>query len=166
MLCEVIINRYRETSDVLERNTEILTKDLIPVDKWPALNARFFRFESFGDIQNGIQVENYFNFCLANPKTSFAIWTKNPGLIDKVIKAGREKPKNLIIIYSSPYIDKPVNTDKYIKCYPFIDKVFTVYSKEYIKENNIDINCGARSCLECGRCYSKRTGKEVREQLK
>ena len=94
------------------------------------------------------------------------MWTKNPGLIDKVIKAGREKPKNLIIIYSSPYIDKPVNVDTYIKCYPFIDKVFTVYSKEYIRDHKIDINCGARSCLECGRCYSKRTGKEVREQLK
>lgn len=147
--------------DCFKKNTEVLTTTIIPVRDWPIINYRIFRLEAFGDLQNSIQVENYFNFCKRNPGTTFALWTKNPYFIYEAIRNGNSKPKNLIIIQSSCFINKE---DK--KSFGFIDKVFTVYSKPYIKENNISINCGARNCLECGRCYSKRTSSEVREQLK
>ena len=148
-------------SDCFKKNTEVLTSEIIPVKEWPIVNYRVFRLESFGDLQNKIQVENYFNFAKRNQGTTFALWTKNPEFIAQAIASGNKKPKNLIIIQSSCFINKEDE-----KKYDFIDKVFTVYDKKYIKENGIEINCGARNCLECGRCYSKRTGNEVREQLK
>jgi len=49
---------------------------------------------------------------------------------------------------------------------PMIDKIFTVYTKKYIQENNIIANCGARSCRGCKRCYKKSTRVYVREILK
>lgn len=157
-----MMKRYGDDfRDCFKKNTEVLTNTIIPVKEWPLLNYRVFRLESFGDLQNAIQVINYFNFARRNPKTVFALWTKNPRFIDEAIRNGNRKPKNIIIIQSSCFIDKEDE-----KAFDFIDKVFTVYSKPYIKENNVEINCGARNCLECGRCYSKRTGSVVREQLK
>ena len=50
--------------------------------------------------------------------------------------------------------------------YWFVDHVFTVYTKEYIKENNIDVNCGSKNCLGCQLCYNKDTEFHIREQLK
>lgn len=152
--------------DCFKRNTDVLKSVIIPVKEWPVINYRIFRLESFGDIQNTTQVANYFNFAKRNTGTMFALWTKNPFIIAQAIADGHKKPRNLIIIYSSPMINARVDVKKLLRVFPFIDKVFTVYDKKYVKENDIVINCGARNCLECGRCYSKRTTKEIREQLK
>lgn len=141
------MNMYTRMSPCLERNAEILTVDVIPMEYLPVINAAFFRFEAFGDIINSIQVENYFNICKKNPYTKFALWTKNPDLIAPVAD---KKPNNLIIVLSSLMLNKQVNKDKY----PFVDKVFTVYDAKTIKEKGIDINCGAHKCIECLRCYT------------
>lgn len=147
---------------VLEKNTRVLTSIVIPVKYWPVINDRVFRFESFGDLNNSIQVINYFNFCLKNPETLFALWTKNPEFIAAAIADGHAKPENLIIIQSSKHInvvDEPR--------YDFIDGVFTVYDAEYIEKHDIAINCGARHCLSCMRCYTKHEGVfYINEKLK
>lgn len=158
---------YAATLAAMEGNTDILTRSIIPIDAWPVLNIRVFRLESFGDLNNEIQFQNYVNFCKRNPGTTFALWTKNPGIIERAIKDGTKKPRNLMIVYSSPFINKPVNMDRYRKQFPFIDKFFTVYSDEKTAATaGAAINCGARNCLECCRCYSKRTGPAVNELLK
>lgn len=149
-------------NEKFKKNHEVLTTIVIPVNEWPLINARIFRLEAFADLNNVIQVQNYFNFAERNKGTIFALWTKNPEFINEAIKSGLvKKPKNLVIIQSSCMIniEEP-------KKFDFIDKTFTVYDKKFIAENNININCGARNCLECGRCYSKRTADDVREQLK
>lgn len=158
-----MFKRYGDSfSDCFRKNTEVLTNIIIPVEEWPVVNYAYFRLESFGDLQNVNQVINYFNFAKANKRTTFALWTKNPEFIRKAIEAGHKKPKNLIIIQSSCFINK---TDE--AAGDFIDKVFTVYDKETIKENNVAINCGARNCLKCRRCYTKKAGiEQIREQLK
>ncbi len=152
---------YSALYKALIKNYEVLTSQIIPIDKMPLLNYLAFRFESFGDIQNEIQIINYFNMCLRNKNVQFTIWTKNMNIFTKLFKKGYkgikyEKPKNLIIIVSSPYINKALK----ISDYPFADKVFTVYDKQYIEKHNIKINCGALSCLSCMRCYNKKN-KEV-----
>lgn len=152
--------------DKYKTNTEILTSIIIPANDWFDINALYLRLESFGDLNNMIQVVNYFNFAKHNKKTVFALWTKNLQYINQAITAGYKKPKNMIIIYSSPMINAKVNTEKLFKIYPFIDKVFTVYDGKYISKNNIVVNCGARNCFTCGQCYSKRTSKEICEKLK
>lgn len=159
-----IQKRYSQLTKCLIKNTEVLTSSVIAENDLPVLNNIYFRFESFGDLNNEIQVINYFNICKKNPKTRFALWTKNPWFIDKAIKAGNAKPENLNIIFSSVFMnDVNLAVANY---YTFIDKVFTVYDKEHAK--NVEINCGSRDCWNCGRCYEKHSGglELVNELLK
>lgn len=151
----------------LERNTEILTKEIIPIDEMPILNASVFRLESFGDLINETHAANYLNLIKRNPQTQFGWWTKHPELIAKALD-GENPPENVQIIQSSFYINKP---DK--PKYDWISKVFTVYDKEYIKENNVDINCGSKDsngnkkrCIDCKKCYLDNGIKNISEELK
>ena len=154
--------RYKTLTTKLQRNSEILQNEVFAVNAWPRVNAAIFRLEAFGDLANETQCINYFNLCKRNPETTFSLWTKNPFIIDRVLKSGERKPKNLIIIFSSPCLNKA--SEKIFERFSFVDKIFTVYDKEHA--GNVNINCGARSCNDCRRCYSKRTGKVVNELLK
>ena len=145
----------------LLKNQEILTHSILPMDQIPTIYNKYFRFEAFGDLNNEIQVINYFNHCYKNPDVKFALWTKNPDYIAKAIKQGYAKPDNLNIILSSLFINVERKTR-----YDFIDKIFTVYDKQYIQENNTPINCGARNCFKCGLCYEKNDIRIINEVLK
>lgn len=158
---------YKWTLKRCEHNTKVLTESVLDPEDLPVINAFAFRFESFGDIQNTAQVINYFNICNLNPRVTFAIWTKNPFIIANAIRDGHAKPGNLIIIYSSPLKDRPVSLAKIQKVFPFVDKVFTVWTtKEKAAEHNVCINCGARACLKCLRCYTIGGENEIAELLK
>lgn len=143
----VLAKRYQGLNKALAANTEILTAAVLPVGLLPLIPSRYFRFEAFGDIINTNQVINYFNIARKNPDTLCALWTKNPHIVAKAIEAGHSKPANLQIVLSSPIINKAIKATKYA----FIDKIFTVYDKQGAQA--VNINCGARSCLACGRCY-------------
>lgn len=148
-----LVKMRKNLMKVLEKNTQVLTTVEIPVSDWPLINDRVFRLESFGDLNNSLQVKNYFNFASRNPETLFALWTKNPEFIDIAIKDGYAKPANLIIIQSSKHINV-VDAPRY----DFIDGVFTVFTKAYAQEHGIVINCGARHCLSCMQCYRHHDG--------
>lgn len=145
-----------------EKNTEILTSRILTPEELPVLNYSYFRFEAFGDLINETQLINYFNICRNNKGTHFALWTKNPFIIEKVISNGGKKPRNLQIILSSMKINQPADGSKW----SFVDKVFTVYSDEYIEANNVQINCGSESCLLCRKCYCSTKNKTINERLK
>ena len=156
---------YKNLEKCLVKNTEILAGRILDDHKLPVINALYFRLEAFGDLNNTTQVINYFNLCKKNPGVKFALWTKNLWLIENVINhAHINKPKNLNIIYSSPFLNE--SNEKIFVFYPFVDKVFTVYEKEFIKKNDIEINCGAKNCLSCARCYKKNKIKFINEKLK
>ena len=142
---------YSKLDKVLIKNHRVLTSQIIPVEKMPIMNYLMFRLEAFGDVQNETQIINYFNLCKRNPRVQFTIWTKNTAIFKRVFENGNRKPKNLIIIVSSPMM----NTALKIENYPFADKVFTVYEKDYALNNGIKINCGSKSCAACGMCYNK-----------
>ena len=142
-------------------NQRILTSSVLPMELLPTINNLYFRFEAFGDLNNDIQVMNYFNLCYKNPKTSFALWTKNPDFIESAINQGYKKPENLNIVLSSLFI----NQERKSK-YDFVDKIFTVYDPKYIEENEVSINCGSRNCFECGLCYEKNNVTIINEKLK
>lgn len=142
-------------------NQRILTSSVLPLELLPELNALYFRFEAFGDLNNATQVKNYFNLCHKNPRVKFALWTKNPDYIAEAIADGYEKPENLNVVLSSLFINKQRPNP-----FPFVDKVFTVYSPDHIKENAVEINCGARSCFSCGLCYEKNGVTVINEKLK
>lgn len=142
-------------------NQRILTSEILPMEKLPIINNIYFRFEAFGDLNNATQVINYFRICYKNPKVKFALWTKNPDFIESAINAGYEKPHNLNIVLSSLFINKERKNP-----FDFVDKVFTVYDNDYIEENGIEINCGARNCFSCGLCYEKNGCTVINEKLK
>ena len=151
---------YTNMSACFEKNAEILTNEILKDEDLPKLNCQYFRFEAFGDLINKTQVLNYFNICKKNPGVKFALWTKNPWLITEVAD---QKPDNLQIIVSSLFINSAMQIGP---SYTFVDKVFTVYDKKTIEKENIDINCGARNCLECHKCYEHNGIKYINERLK
>lgn len=163
-----LLNMRKTQREKLEKATEFLTKTIINPDNIPFINASLFRFEAFGDLNNSIQVLNYFNIARKNPQTTFALWTKNPFIISYAMKEYEiEKPENMVIIISSLFVNKQLDFDKMKKIYPFIDKVFTVYDPDFIATNNIGINCGARHCAGCQNCYNLKNGLiYINEKLK
>jgi hypothetical protein len=51
--------------------------------------------------------------------------------------------------------------------YPFIDKVFNVFTDEKEAWNyNLEINCGTRKCLKCRICYEKNDITSINELVK
>ena len=48
----------------------------------------------------------------------------------------------------------------------FINKTFTVFTKPFSEKKNIAINCGARACMGCLKCYCKNDVSEIHETLK
>ena len=160
--------RYKALAEHLKDNYELLTSRVLSDDELPKFSyaVGMVRIESFGDIANVIQAMNYLNIARINPHVRFGWWTKNPGFISAALKAlGIEKPENVRIIYSSPIVNDSVKYENVVKAFPFVDSVFTVYDKKTVKSQNIEINCGARSCAACGRCYFGNE-HDIREQLK
>lgn len=156
--------------DPLAKNFEILNNGIIHSDWIPAINTLYFRFESFGDFASVNAVINCYNFCRKNPLVNFAAWTKNPYFFrkERKINGVNSKPENLILILSSPLINKKTKVSDN-EIFALFNRVFTVYTPEYALAHGIEINCGARSCLNCLRCYTNGkhiTKFEVSELLK
>jgi hypothetical protein len=155
----------KSLQDHLANNADILTTRLLKENEIPVTNANVFRFESFGDLYNTTHLANYVLIAERNPYTKFALWTKNTWILDDLFnKNGIKKPANLSIVVSSPLLNKPTELDR--KKFWFVNHVFTVYDKKFIANNNVDINCGARSCVGCQLCYHTDTDFYVKEKLK
>ena len=150
-------------------NGIILRNILIPVKAFKVLSIIYpvLRIESFGDVANVIQARNYIRIIKAFPKKRCAIWSKNLMIWEKAFQE-EGKPDNTTFVFSSSYLNKPeiINRDKF----PFIDHVFTVYTKDFVKKNNITINCGGKKCMECIRkkqnCYYRNTEFYINELKK
>ena len=141
--------------DKMKRNTVFYSNYKLTKNSIPFINESVFRFESFGDISNELHFQNYCTIAAAN-KATFVLWTKNIKIIKSYIDQGGKIPKNLLIIYSIPkmnFIPTMKFYRKLKKVYPFIKKLFCVFTNDFIQENNIPINCGGKYCLDCMTCY-------------
>ena len=65
----------------------------------------------------------------------------------------------MIFVASSPMVNEVMQIPDDFKW--FVDKVFTVFEKEYAKEHGIEINCGTwdtnsldHRCKLCLKCYT------------
>lgn len=167
--CHCYANTYmkmrKSLKEHLIKNGEILKSKILQGNEIPVTNDLIYRFEAFGDLENETQLINYVNICNRNPYTKFGLWTKNYAICDRVFnKKGIAKPENLSLIVSSLKMNEPIELD--MERYWFVDHVFTVYDKNYIKVNDVGINCGAKSCLVCQTCYHRNTEFYVNEKLK
>lgn len=149
----------------LESNYKLLTEQVLDLDLLPRFKkvVDIVRIESFGDVGNATHAINYINMVKLNPHVTFTAWTKNDNFWRQAFdRVG--KPENLIMVFSSLYLNKPQVPKTSIK---YFDHNFTVYDKETADFYGPEfINCGARSCDACRRCYTKGTEFSVRELLK
>lgn len=149
----------------LLENAKILTQTELEGREIPVTNDLIYRFESFGDLQNELHLKNFIAIANRNPYTTFGLWTKNIWFLDNVFKKqGVQKPSNMKVIVSSPLLNEVLKINREER--PYIDHVFTVFDKNFIKQENVEINCGARSCLTCGKCYRNDDEFFINEELK
>jgi hypothetical protein len=156
------LDRYTASGEHAFLNTLLLVNHLIPADLLPVFgNVCFARIESSGDVGSVVHALNYLNMIKLNRRVVFGWWSKNINIVDSAIEMVGGKPRNMIFIQSSCYVNKQDKIES-----PNVDKVFTVYSPSYIADHDITVNCGARSCVRCRRCYGESDEVEIVEQLK
>jgi hypothetical protein len=148
---------YRKAlHDRFKANSEILSFPILDTSVLPKFNNLFVRFHAFGELINRVHFINFCKIAENNPNTVFALWTKRPELVNINIK-----PVNMILIYSEPELNAEKDT------IPVgFDKVFKVYTKEFIEKNGIVLNCHAKNCFECRLCYTHNNTTVIKEMLK
>lgn len=150
------LKRYKTQRKKNKWCTYFYTSYDISKEYTPFINSTYFRFESFGELQNELQVKNYFTICEKNCNCNFTIWTKQPEYIKLAMdKYGIKKPKNLKVIYSRYELNQKPSIDYFRQlktAYPFLNKMFSVFSKGFATENKININCNGH-CESCLKCY-------------
>lgn len=168
--CYVTSYLYRKSLiEKLEVNTKFYTTYELAPEDVPYINFLYCRYESFGDLNNTLQFKNFCTIARKNRHCTFVLWTKNPDIIKKAINNGVKIPKNLKIILSEIFTNNPINIKyfrKIKKIFPFVNKLFAVYEKEYIKEHKIVINCGLNNCLNCLKCYDQNNKTTLIREIK
>jgi hypothetical protein len=145
------LSSYRNNCDEpYQANGKLLGKRW---DDAPFINVGILRGSGHGELINKAHFENLLDICDKNTHLTLSLWTKRKDIVQKVLKV-RIKPSNLILIYSSPMIDKQAKLPDYF------DKVFTVYS-----EDNQIINCSGK-CIDCMKCYQHNNIKYINEVIK
>lgn len=113
------------------------------------------RYNPFGELNTLTEALNVLTWARSNPGVPHMIMTKRPELIRRAFEiSGR--PDNLSVGYSSPQKDR--NGFEALRVADpqtaaVIDFVFTVYTAQGAIDAGVTINCGARSCISCGRCW-------------
>lgn len=143
------------------QNAYILMNMELPTDWIPVLNGKMsdkhpiVRIESFGDLYNTLQAENYLRIVYANEDFRFGWWTKNPNYLKQAIdKFG--KPENLATTFSMSIVNKMDESSKWDS---YFDHKFVVVENQELKNAYLGKNgyypchCGPRSCVECQQCY-------------
>ena len=123
-------------------NSKFLSEKVHPREYLPICPSNVGRFHSHGELINSNHLYNLINICHNQPMTTFTLWTKRKNIVTRVLK-NVDKPKNLILVYSNPYVDK---LD--VKLPKHFDKVFN-----NVSSRTSDVNCD-RKCLECMKCYT------------
>lgn len=150
--------KFRKNAPIkYQKCGDFLSSRLLKNNEIPLINNLYVRFHSFGEIINDIHLKNIYIITKRNPKVNFSLWTKR---IEMIEQEKEQKPINLILIQSNPYINNP----NYTK-HSMFDKLFSVYTKDYVKKNDIKINC-QKKCINCLMCYQKNNITNINEIMK
>lgn len=135
----------------------------------PYINNKYFRFESFSDLQSSKHFKNLITICKKNKSVVFTLWTKAGYTLNNFMKQENIKslPNNLNIVISEFYINKKTDIE-------YLNGLQTVlYPKQAIKQNYSNcLKCFCvfddekkrqesnmylckNSCLNCLKCYKK-----------
>ena len=160
---------YNGLEQALYINHLIMNAFLIPAEAWrllpvPVVNGHS-RFQSHGDCDGVICAQNFIRIAESHSFIKFGAWSKNLNYW-RIAFREEGKPGNLSFVFSSSMLNEKEEIPEDMK--QFIDYRFTVYTPDYIQENDVQINCGGLSCEACGcTCYEPGRGDFDRsERLK
>lgn len=167
---EKSIKLYKSTlQPTLIYNTLLLKYiDLSPV-QIPYINSKYFRFESFSDLQSSKHFYNLIQVCKKNKNTVFTLWSKAGYQLVNFMQDQKIKklPSNLNIVISEFYINKKTDLE-YLKnlqtClypaqaitgnYSNALKCFVVFDDEKKRSDSKMYLC-KNKCIDCLKCYKK-----------
>ena len=142
-----------------QQNSEILSGGLLGYPL-PQFNSLYVRFDGHGELINETHFINYLLIAQHNPKSTFSLFTKRKDIVKRVLDTREQillalvglerKPKNLILVYSNPLVDRITDKIPY-----YFDKVFNTTTEKSTRDN-----CTGRKCIECLACYTH-TGENV-----
>ena len=151
----VIAKRFPNTERAYQVNADLLTD---PNYTPEFINRSVVRIHAVGELIDTVHFQNIIRLANFNPATRFVLWTKRATIVNAVL-AVEDKPVNLHLIYSSPVVNSASPLPRWF------DKVFTVYSKKYVGENSVVINC-QKQCKDCMLCYTDNEVVHISEELK
>lgn len=131
-----------------KQNLEVLSA---PMGTFPKITEKYARFQAHGELTNVQNAINLLIIAEKNPRTTFAFFTKRYQLVQRAIEQVG-KPENVILIYSSPKVDRKARRPKHF------DKTFTTYS-----DKTGDYICKGKKCLQCLVCYDKSSTDHITE---
>ena len=140
--------------NVLDKNSRLLSTNIIQQSLLPTINSLYFRFSSHGELINETHLINLVNITKKNKHCTFTLWTKRTDLIFRYFD-NNKKPKNLILIFSNSLLDKPMK-----KLPKYFDKTFN-----NVTEKIPSINCHSK-CKDCLLCYTKNKVTTIIEKVK
>ena len=168
-----MLGSYRKNMQpALDRN-EFLAERLLEPHELPTYLKAFMRLDAHGELRTETvdpasgkvtktynkftHIENYCRIAEHNPHCTFTLWTKRTDIV-KLFFDSRDKPKNLIIIYSNPKVGTILS-----KPPKHFDKTFNnVLEDEYVD----DQNCTGQKCKDCLLCYRHGTTDTIVEKVK
>lgn len=149
---EMLNGLRKNCAPAWQHNSDMLSGGLIPEHMLPTILDAFFRFSAHGELINATHLENLHNITLHNPHCSFALWTKRKDIVRKFYSQ-REKPANLILIYSNPTINRVMESPP-----EFFDRTFNNVEKHF---KGIEQNCTGQKCRDCLLCYTIGNGVQT-----
>lgn len=166
--CRMVSGIRKHCREGWKDNGNILSTRLLSTAEIRALHLEskapfgIVRFSAHGELINYKHAYNLIKIAQLYPALTFGLWTKRLDILNEVrVEFEIEKPNNLVVIYSNPFVDKDCYIIAIQAMYPFVDKVFNVVSN-----NSDSVNCGARACATCKLCYSKKTTSVIIEKLR
>ena len=141
-----------------QENSEVLSEGIIPEAYLPKFTSVFVRFSAHGELINLNHLQNFMNMCKKSPLSRFALWTKRDDIVNEFMTNGGEIPSNCSMVFSSTMIEEFTT-----EVPQHFDKVFNVVNVD--NANEVSINCGAKSCMDCGLCYIKDNGVKIINEL-
>ena len=153
-----MLKSYRKNMQgALQRNSDLLSSRILDQSELPTIPDAFFRINAHGELINATHLENICKIAEHNPHCNVALWTKRKDIVSRMFSK-REKPSNLILIWSNPKIDKIVYTPP-----KHFDRVFNNVKYEHKPEEQ---NCTGQKCKDCLLCYRHDTTKVIVEAIK
>ena len=112
------------------------------------------RFNGHGELLNDTHFRNLCAIASHYPRTNFALWTKRVDIVRSNLYC---VPKNMILVYSNPKIDRVLT-----KPPRGFHRVFSNVTDKYTG----DANCTGQKCIDCQLCYHFDTTQVIVEHVK